>query len=818
MIKVTFSLPFETKYGQEILIRGSIPELQGDYLSGTKQMSYSKGMWSLTILIKSELNFSYSYILKEREELIPEAGSSRKLDIRYKKDHIIYDSWRELSNKAPFLSSAFKKTLYKYNKKIKLSGDLIITVCAINISRSQKVIICGNCDFFGNWDPAKGREMLLNTDGLMEIGVPISSIPKQLEYKFVIKDSASHTGEEYLWEERENRLFLKRDLHTGSQIIINNFKIEIPSQKPRFAGTAIPLFSLRSNNSCGIGDIGDLKLMIDFLEATNQNILQLLPINDTTATLSKKDSYPYGAISGYALHPIYLNLEKLGKVKDREFRERHFKKSARLNALNEVDYESVSRAKFLYIRQIYNQEHEKTFKTEKYKKFFKKNEVWLVPYAFFCFLRNLNKTADFRKWPNYSHYNVQDALMLSSLGSEHYKEITIYYFAQYHLHKQLTEVHNYARSKKIVLKGDIPIGINANSVEAWTEPNLFDFNFVAGAPPDQFSSNGQIWGFPVYNWEAIKKGDFNWWKKRLEKMTEYFDAYRIDHILGFFRIWQLPQEAQNGLKGIFNPAIAYTPEEIFSFKFNESTNNNLFITDSENPNNSHPAISAKFTQEYKELGKQQKRAYDKLYNHFFYERNEELWAKTGLKRLRNIISSTDMLVCGEDLGMIPTSVPKVMEELGILSLEIERMPKVINEKFGTPHNYSYLSVCTTSTHDTSTLREWWEENYQNSQEYYSNHLKIKGTAPDTLVPYIAKKIIERHLKSPSLLTILPLQDWLSISGELRRESPKEERINRPEDPHNLWNYRMHITLESLLEDSIFKSEVKEMIKSCGRGF
>ncbi len=817
MIKITFSIPFDTDYGQEILIKGSIPELQGDHLLGTKRMNFYQGKWNLTISIRKDVSFSYSYILKDGEELISEAGASRAFYAKTNKNHIIYDSWREIDSETPFLSNAFKKTLYNHSHITKIPEDLIITVCACNTASSQTVMICGNCDYLGNWDPTQGKEMYINAQGLMQIGLPFSLIPKKFEYKFVIKEIINDL-EEYRWEERENRLYLRENPFLDMQIIINNFKVEIPIPKPRFAGTAIPLFSLRSNNSCGIGDFSDLKLMIDFLESTNQNILQLLPINDTTATLSYLDSYPYGAISGYALHPIYLNLEQLGKVKDREFRERHFKKSAKLNDLKEIDYESVSRTKWLYIKQIYNQDFEKIFKTKEYKIFFKQNEHWLVPYAFFCYLRNLNKSANFRKWPEQSIYSEQEAIRLSSIESEVYNDIAIYYFVQYHLHKQLTEVRNYARSRKVVLKGDIPIGINANSVEAWTEPTLFDFNFVAGAPPDQFSSKGQIWGFPVYNWDIMEKNNFEWWKKRLNKMADFFDACRIDHILGFFRIWQLPQGAEDGLKGTFNPSIPYRQEEINNYGFNESTNNNLFITDSENPTDSHPAILAKFTTEYKELSKQQKRIYDKLYDTFFYHRNEELWRETGTKRLRGILSATDMLVCGEDLGMIPACVPTVMNKLKILSLEIERMPKAINQKFGAPYNYPYLSVCTTGTHDTSTLREWWEENREETQEYYSNSLGIKGSAPDFLVPYIAKIIIERHLKSPSLLTILPLQDWLSISGELRRENPEEERINTPDNPNNYWNYRMHITLESLLEDSMFKSEIKEMIKSCGRGF
>lgn len=816
MIKVTLSIPYETSYGQEILIKGSIPELNGDSLSGTKQMSYSNGVWSLTISIKNDLDFSYSYILKDGADLMPESGAPRFFSATNKKNHLIYDSWRELDNEAPFLSNAFKKALYNYNPQEKTMEGLIITVSANNISSSQRVIISGSCDYLGNWNPSKGKEMHVNANGSMEITLPTPLISKELEYKFVIKESINQV-DQYIWEERENRTFSNIDYSLDKQIIINNFKIEIPAQLPRFAGTAIPLFSLRSNNSCGIGDFGDLKLMIDFLESTNQNILQLLPINDTTASLSQKDSYPYGAISGYALHPIYLDLTQLGKVKDREFRERHLKKSAKLNALKEIDYASVNRAKWLYITQIYNQDHEKLFKTKEYKSFFKKNEHWLVPYALFCCLRNINRSADFRTWPKYSEYNANEAITLSSVESEYYNEIAIYYFAQFHLQKQLVEVRNYARSKKVILKGDIPIGINVNSVEAWTEPSLFNFNFVAGAPPDQFSSKGQIWGFPVYNWESMEKAGFEWWKQRLNRMAEFFDACRVDHILGFFRIWQLPQGAENGLKGIFNPALPYSPEEILNFGFNDSTSNNLFITDSENPTDSHPAISAKLTLEYKELSKQQRRVYDKLYNHYFFERNEELWAATGRKRLRNVLASNGMLVCGEDLGMIPACVPQVMNNLKILSLEIERMPKATNVKFANPLEYPYLSVCTTGTHDTSTLREWWEENPANTQEYYSKHLGYNGTAPLSLTPTIAKEIIEKHLKSPAMLTILPLQDWLSMSSELRRETPTEERINIPDNPNNYWGYRMHISLETLLENSNLKSLIKETIKLSGRG-
>ena len=155
--------------------------------------------------------------------------------------------------------------------------------------------------------------------------------------------------------------------------------------------------------------------------------------------------------------------------------------------------------------------------------------------------------------------------MLYEVITADYPHISIYYFIQFHLHLQLLEATNYARANGVVLKGDIPIGISRNSVEAWTEPHYFNLNGQAGAPPDDFSVNGQNWGFPTYNWEVMEQDDYSWWMKRFRKMSEYFDAYRIDHILGFFRIWEIPMHAVHGLLGQFVPSLPMSREEIESY-------------------------------------------------------------------------------------------------------------------------------------------------------------------------------------------------------------------------------------------------------------
>jgi 4-alpha-glucanotransferase len=451
------------------------------------------------------------------------------------------------------------------------------------------------------------------------------------------------------------------------------------------------------------------------------------------------------------------------------------------------------------------------------------------------------------------------------------------------LDKQLTQTRNYCYALGIVLKGDIPIGISNISIEAWTEPAYFNIHSQAGAPPDDFSATGQNWGFPTYNWEAMEADQYDWWKKRFRKMADYFDAYRIDHILGFFRIWEIPEQSLEGLLGYFNPSIPFSREEIenagmkfrkenltcasiheqnlpelfkeyttevkqiyldrttatrfalkspfdtqkkiqacFDGKHDEKSqriksglfaicNEVLFIEDKKG-NAYHPRISAGSSFIYNELDNQDKYAFDYLYRNYFYQRHNEFWKEQAYKRLIPLINSTDMLVCGEDLGMIPQSVPEVMHKLQILSLEIERTPKSPTVEF-TPLRYNpYLSVCTTSTHDMTTLRGWWKENRDKTQRYYNEVLGSTGEAPQECTPEICKQIISNHLLSGSMLCIIPFQDWLSINETLRNPDIDSERINVPAHSRHYWRYRMHLTIEKLLETEQLNEEIIELVK------
>jgi len=563
-------------------------------------------------------------------------------------------------------------------------------------------------------------------------------------------------------------------------------------------------------------------------------------------------------------------------------------RASTLNALAEVDYEAVFQLKREYTECLFAEKGEKTLASAAFKKFFEKNEKWLFPYACFCFLRDKYHTSEMAKWQHFANYDREDLLAFMEKNADAKQSIQYWYFLQFLLNEQMLDAKKYAKSKGVALKGDIPIGISRNSVEAWTEPQLFNLDVQTGAPPDDFSVNGQNWGFPTYNWNAMALNGFAWWKNRFGKMAEFFDAYRIDHILGFFRIWEIPESSVQGLLGYFSPALPYSEEELrqhgFDFNAKQHTtpfihenvlndffgeytsevintflvptnwqrfelkdfcdtqrkiarlfegktdekslhirdglfslcNEVLFVVDKNAPHRFHPRISAQYSCAYRSLDNGQKDAFNRLYDEFFYHRHNNFWREQAMQKLPQLIAATQMLVCGEDLGMIPDCVPKVMRDLQILSLEIERMPKGYGKLYENLATIPVLSVCTTSTHDMSPLRLWWRENRENTQRYYNEILQQSGEAPSELSTELAGQIIKNHLFSPAMLAVLPLQDLLAASPTLRNPHPETERINIPANPQHYWRYRMHLSLEDLLNATDFSKEIKHWTEEAGR--
>ena len=804
--------------------------------------------------------------------------------------YILDDFWKDLPQESYLYSSAFSGDYQSANSiKTMAPADCSITfraLCPCLHHKHQQLGICGRGAALGNWDCKQTVLMEEIQANEWTVTLNAASLEFPLEYKFVACNADTKEVEE--WEAHNNRLLCIDGMKKGEIYLTPESEVRFTSSARKVAGTAIPVFSLRSEGSFGVGDFGDLKKLIDWAVSTHQQAIQILPINDTTITNTWMDSYPYNSISIYAFHPMYIDLRQLGKLKDKEALAFYEEKRKELNALPQIDYEAVNNTKRAYLKSMYQQTGKKVLASAEFKKFFKENEHWLLPYAAFSYLRDQYGTPNFSQWPEHNEYHADEIAAMCIPESDCYEEIAFYYYIQYNLHIQLLDAGNYAREKGIIFKGDIPIGISRNSVEAWIEPYYFNMNGQAGAPPDAFSTNGQNWGFPTYNWDVMEKDDYQWSQKRFRKMAEYFTAYRIDHILGFFRIWEIPSHSVHGLLGQFVPALPMSVDEIQSYgltfqkdfmtkpfinenilnrifgekadrvketfvqhchddiyemrsefdtqrkveayfaerKDEESRNiceglytlisNVLFVPDRKHPSMYHPRIAVQNDFIFEVLSPEEKEVFNRLYNHYYYQRHNQFWYQEAMKKLPILTQSTSMLVCGEDLGMVPDCVPWVMEQLQILSLEIQRMPKNPQHEFGHVWEYPYRSVCTISTHDMATLRGWWEEDYEQTCRYYNQVLGHWGEVPTAAPGWVCEEIVRNHLECPSLLCILSFQDWLSMDEEIRYPNVDAERINVPANPRHYWRYRMHLTLEELMKSNKFNEKMKEMIDAAGR--
>ncbi|MBQ2111625.1 MAG: 4-alpha-glucanotransferase [Bacteroidales bacterium] len=720
------------------------------------------------------------------------------------KDLTVIDRWNDRPYDSPFYSSAFTNAIFgrkgEKAKKAPKGANVLLQVAAPALRPNEVLALAGSGKALKNWTkivPFDGTQFPVWTIAL--------NVTEPFEYKILIADK--ETLAPVAWEDSENRWFTELPENDGS-VVKADLQVRFSGRNWKGAGTAIPVFALRSEDDFGVGEFYDLKKMVDWAASTGQSFLQLLPINDTTMLHTWEDSYPYNPNSTFALHPQFLNLPAVGVKVDEAYKALQ----AELNALDQIDYERVNNTKLELLRNAFDKTFKKLSATKGYQAFVDKNAHWLLPYAAFCVLRDMNGTPDFSQWKGYAKYNKKK---IAAFCEENKTDIDFWCFVQYHLDLQLSEVCAYAHSKGVVFKGDLPIGISRTSVDAWLYPELFHMDSQAGAPPDAFSADGQNWGFPTYNWEKMAEDDFAWWKSRLAKMSEYFDAFRIDHILGFFRIWEIPLWTKSGLNGYFNPALPFPAHELQSQGF-DVNDFDLFLQDPRQEGYYHPKIGAKQTQSYYILDAYRRAAYDRLYDDFFYRRNNEFWKDKAMQKLPALLDSTGMLACGEDLGMIPATVPQVMDDLRILSLEIQRMPKSVEETFAHPANYPYLSVCTTSTHDMNPIRAWWEEDRQVTNDFWKMILGNQGDAPYFCEPWICRQILEQHVWSPAMLTILPLQDWLSMDAGLRREDPNAERINVPANSRHYWRYRMHLTLESLAAADEFNRNLSDMIAASGR--
>ena len=869
-MKLKFTIQYGTQWGQNLYVVITYRSNDGAEKSERLMMVTTDGMeWQLeTTVLESRKHpissFSYYYqvedsdgnVLRKEWNAIP-----RTYFFDSSKSYVMADRWRDVSLQYHLYSKAYLTTMGIADSsevmplRVPLYRKTVLfRVSAPQLQKGQSVAIIGSHPALGSWNTA--RYLLMENIGRFEwlLSVNVESVLLPLEYKYVIVDDDTHAL--VAWEEGDNRTtegLLPADMSMvpdGTVLVAYGESLRVKEQMWRAAGVVVPVFSLRSQHSYGVGDFGDLRRLVDWCVATGMKAIQLLPVNDTTCTGNWSDSYPYNIVSAFALHPHYMDIEALGTLKSKTKMTAYHRQRQELNALGYSDYEAVDRVKRTYIEEIFAERGQQTLDSKEFKEWQVENKEWLEPYA---------------KW----------------LGAS----ADLISYIQYNLHLQLKSAADYAHSKGVFFKGDVPIGVNGNSVETATHPEFFHLDAQTGAPPDGFSQNGQNWGFPTYHWG---EGLIEWFHKRLKWMEQYFDAIRIDHILGFFRIWEIPSDAVFGLLGHFSPSLPMTIGEIEYFglpfrkdlftrpfvndrvldklfgmhapyvrehflvhrsyglydikpeydtqkkvqKYFEGRNDEnslwirdglyrlisgvLFLADPNQPDMYHPRIGVIGEPVFDALTAEEKDAFMRLYNNYYYQRHNFFWGAEAIRKLTNVFGATNMLCCGEDLGMLPDCVAHVLDQLRILTLEIQSMPKQNGFEFAHLEANPYRSVATISTHDMSPLRMWWNESPERTQRYYVSMLQKQGRAPEQLPAHLAEEIIARHLYCPSMLCMLSIQDWLAMDGELRSKNTREERINVPSDPYNRWKYRMHITIEDLLKADKYNNKVKTMIQRSKR--
>ena len=871
-MKLKFSIHYNTAWGESMHVALDFHSVDGTVKSHNWLMQTEDGqLWTLEatalagrqhplshIVYRYQVEDGDGQVLRYEWDMVP-----RIYIFDVSKDYVFPDQWRDRPLPFHLYSNAYLTTVFgRLNEQVEpvrmalFRRTIVFRVSAPQLKPGQVVAVCGSHPAIGSWNPSRYQKMEYIGQHEWMLSVNALGWLMPIEYKYVVVDEQTHALVN--WEEGDNRV-ITDEVEDGQVLVLYGEQLRICESTWRVAGVMVPVFSLRSEHSYGVGDFGDLRRFVDWVVATGMKVIQLLPVNDTTTNHQWMDSCPYNIVSAYALHPHYVDLEAAGTLRSKQRMTQFLRRRQELNALSYSDYEAVDRVKTEYLQELFKEQERTVTASKDFKTFVKENEEWLKPYADY-------------------YISTTEASPIAPDASAFTHEFVFY--VQFLLHQQLQDAADYARQQGVLLKGDLPIGFNRCSVETKEHPEWFHLDSQAGAPPDAFSHQGHNWGFPTYDWN---EGLFRMLRQRINHLSRFFDALRIDHILGYFRIWEIPTDAVYGHLGHFSPALPLTVSEIeyfglpfrkelltrpfindrmidrlfgihanyvrenflerkaynlydlkkevgtqrrvaelFADRRDENSlwirdglmriiSNVLFVEDSHQHDMYHPRIGVINEPVFEVLSDEDKDAFLRLYNNYFYQRHSFFWGQQALKRLPAIMKDSRMLFCAEDLGMLPDCVEPVLDQLRILTLEVQRLPKQQGGEFTHLEANPVRSVCTISTHDMSPLSLWWQENPERRQRFYVTMLQKEGRASEVLPAHIAEEIIARHLYCPSMLCILSLQDWLSMDGELRSNHPQQERINLPSDPFNRWQYRMHLTIEELLAASRYNNKVKTMV-------
>ena len=396
------------------------------------------------------------------------------------------------------------------------------------------------------------------------------------------------------------------------------------------AGVLIPLFTVHSKDSYGVGDLGDLKLIIDWAKLTANSIIQLLPMNEVGGVFC-----PYDALSSFALEPAYICLKDFPEISGKKF-------NSTLTDVNYVDY-ALKAQKLQLLWDVYLATD--LSEALDFEEFQQKNSYWLLDFALFKVLKDYHQGLPWYEWEQSFRSRSPEALR--EFQQDNIEKITFQMWLQWIIFKQFKEASAYATANNIFIKGDLPVLVSRDSADVWSHLEFFKLDFAAGAPADMYTALGQRWGMPTYNWEAIARDNYRYIKEKLKYAQEFYNILRIDHVVGLFRIWSIPyndpQENQ-GVNGVFDPL------------------------------------------------------------------DEQLWNQHGRRILSILVQNSRMLLCAEDLGVVPKGCIDVLLEFGIPGNDVQRWVKDWNVRhdFLGPGEYRQLAVAMLSTHDTTNWRAWWQ--------------------------------------------------------------------------------------------------------------
>ena len=902
-MKISFNIHYATLWGQHIEVAVVYHISDGKSRYYRLPLNTEDGaLWTLETSVmesrqRSILSVEYVYQLVDADQQVLRVEWNkvpRLFAYDSSQNYVFYDQWRDTPLHDHLYSPAVRVTAHlpalhgvEAAKMPLFRKTLLFRVSAPQVKDRQSVAILGSHPSLGDWNPARYLKMHSIGDGDWMLTVNSDNFRWPMEYKYVVVDDDTKNVSQ--WEDGDNRILDNLREEEGTVNVLYGGSLRISGDAWKGAGVAVPVFSLRSDRSFGVGDFGDLYRLVDWAQQVGLKIIQLLPVWDTTATYGWSDSHPYNAVSVFALHPQYLDLSALPPLDDEEQAHAFARKRRELNALTYTDYPAVQKVKGAYFDELFRMMGRTILEGERFRAFERDNKEWLHPYAAFSILRDRFHTARFTDWGDYAVYSREKVGRLLDEEHEAFGKICC---VQFLLHEQLRRVTDYAHDKGVAIMGDLPIGIYHDSVEVWKAPHLFNRQMQVGTLPDNDHPNGQNWGFPAFRWTTDEKvGEQNiveWFHHRLRQMEQYFDLLRIDHMAGWFRIWQIPAHAVNANLGHFAPALPMSEEEIGQYglpfrkqlftrpfindgvidKFfglhaeyvrkqyldklpygfyalkqevdtqvkvrnlfgsrNDENSvwirdglyrllaNVLFVEDDEHAGMYHPRIMAYREPVYEALSAEEKDAYMRLYNNFFFERHREFWQYMAKKKVGEVFAQTRMLLCAENIGAMPDGYEDVLDRLRILMMVMQSLPHKYDGEFAHIEASPYLSLSTTSTHDMPTLRLWWEENAGRTQRYFATMLQKQGKAPKHLPAHLAEEIVARHLYGPSMLCVLPVQDWLAIDGQYRAKDAADERVNAPYDPYNQWKYRMELSVDDLLQAEPFNRKIRTMVTRSGR--